>query len=70
MTEINAAAGRRVAIIRRAFSSVPMDYRFSARVASPGQVLGGSVEIRNRTSGYRGRRRNGCGIQGMMRCKK
>ena len=46
MTEINAVAGRRVAIVRRALSSVPMDYRFSARAAIPGQVMGGSVEVR------------------------
>ena len=32
--------------IRRAFSSVPLDYSFSARAARPGQALGGSVEVR------------------------
>ena len=46
MAEINAVAGRRLAIIRRAFSSVPMDYAFSARAATPGQTMSGEVEIR------------------------
>ena len=46
MTDINAAAGQRVAIIRRAFSSVPMDYAFSARAATPGQTMSGAIEIR------------------------
>ena len=46
MKEITAAAGERVAVIRRLFSSVPMDYRFEARAASPGQVLTGTVEVR------------------------
>jgi len=46
MTEIKAAAGSRVAVVRRAFSSVPMDYAFSARAATPGQTVSGTVEIR------------------------
>ncbi len=46
MTEINILAGRRAAIIRRAFSSVPMDYRFSARAAVPCEALSGSVEVK------------------------
>lgn len=46
MNQIHASAGQRVAVIRRAFSSVPMDYRFSARAAIPGETLGGTVEIR------------------------
>lgn len=46
MTEINAAAGQRVAVIRRALSSVPIDYRFSVRPAILGQALAGSVEVR------------------------
>lgn len=46
MRDITAVVGQRVAVIRRAFSSVPIDYRFSARVAVPGQVLSGSVEVR------------------------
>ncbi|MEQ1774203.1 MAG: hypothetical protein ABL891_10525 [Burkholderiales bacterium] len=46
MANINAAAGRRVAIIRRAFSSVPIDYAFSATAAAPGQSVSGTVEIR------------------------
>jgi hypothetical protein len=46
MTEIRAAAGQRIAIIRRAFSSVPMDYRFSARAEKADQPLVGRVEIR------------------------
>ena len=46
MKEIRAAAGERVAVIRRAFSSVPVDYRFGARAAKPGQVLSGTVQVR------------------------
>lgn len=46
MAEINAAAGRRIAIIRRALSSVPMDYVFSATAATPGAPVSGTVEIR------------------------
>jgi len=46
MTEINAAAGSRAAVVRRAFSSVPMDYAFSARAAKSGQTMSGTVEIR------------------------
>ena len=46
MKEIKATAGQRVAVIRRAFSSVPMEYRFEARAASPGQAVAGIVEIR------------------------
>jgi hypothetical protein len=46
MKEIKAAAGERVRVIRRAFSSVPMDYRFEARAARPGQALAGTVEVR------------------------
>ncbi|MBI3918608.1 MAG: hypothetical protein HY322_16570 [Betaproteobacteria bacterium] len=46
MKQIHAAAGKRVPVIRRAFSSIPMDYRFSARAAIPGETLGGTVEIR------------------------
>lgn len=46
MTEIKAAAGSRVAVVRRAFSSVPIDYLFSARAAAAGQTVSGAVEIR------------------------
>ncbi len=46
MTKINAVAGERVAIIRRAFSSAPLDYRFSAKAAVAGQALRGSVEVK------------------------
>jgi hypothetical protein len=46
MTEIKVAAGSRVSVVRRAFSSVPMDYSFSARAATPGQTVSGTVEIR------------------------
>ena len=46
MTNINAAAGRRVAVIRRAFSSVPMDYSFSVTAAIPGETVSGTIEIR------------------------
>jgi hypothetical protein len=46
MNQIHASAGQRVAVIRRAFSSVPMDYRFSARAAIPGETPGGTDEIR------------------------
>ncbi len=46
MRDINAAAGRRVAVIRRAFSSVPIDYTFSVTAAKPGQPVSGTVEIR------------------------
>lgn len=46
MAEIKAKAGQRVAIIRRAFSSVPMDYAFSVSVTQPGKTLSGHVEIR------------------------
>ena len=46
MKEITAVAGSRVAIIRRAFSSVPLDYRFHAKTAVAGQVLSGSVEVK------------------------
>ena len=46
MTKIDAVAGKRVAIIRRAFSSVPLHYRFSAKPAVPGQALSGSVEVK------------------------
>ena len=46
MTEIKAKAGQRVPIIRRAFSSVPMDYVFSVSVAQIGKTLSGKVEIR------------------------
>ena len=46
MKEIEATAGQRVAVIRRAFSSVPMEYRFQARAAKPGQAVSGTVEVR------------------------
>jgi hypothetical protein len=46
MTNISVKAGERVAVVRRAFSSVPMEYRFSARAAVPGQALRGSVEVK------------------------
>ncbi len=46
MKEITVVAGSRVAIIRRAFSSVPLDYRFSATAAMPGQTLSGTVEVK------------------------
>ena len=46
MKEIRAAAGQRVRVIRRAFSSVPMDYRFHARAAKPGETLAGTIEVR------------------------
>jgi len=46
MKEISVAAGERVAVIRRAFSSLPVDYRFSARAAKPGQALSGTVEVK------------------------
>ena len=46
MTEVKAAAGERVKVVRRAFSSVPMDYRFSARAARPGEALAGTVELK------------------------
>jgi hypothetical protein len=46
MNEIHANAGQRVRVVRRAFSSVPVDYRFSARAAIPGEKLGGIVEVR------------------------
>ncbi len=44
--EIRAAAGERAPVVRRAFSSVPMDYRFSARAAEPGRNLSGRVLVR------------------------
>ena len=46
MHEIRAARGQRVKVIRRSFSSMPMDYRFSARASSPHDRLAGVVEIR------------------------
>ena len=46
MKEIRAAAGQRVAVVRRAFSSVPVDYRFGARAERSGQRLAGVVEVR------------------------
>ena len=46
MKQIHAAAGQRVPVIRRAFSSMPIDYRFSARAAVTSESLGGMVEIR------------------------
>ena len=46
MKEIKVAAGQRVAVIRRAFSSVPVDYRFSARAGKPGQTISGTIEVR------------------------
>lgn len=46
MKEIRAAAGERVRVIRRAFSSVPMDYRFHVRAAKPGETLAGTIEVR------------------------
>ena len=46
MDEIHAARGQRLKVIRRSFSSVPMDYRFSARAKAPGDRLAGVVEIR------------------------
>lgn len=46
MTDIHVKAGERVTVIRRAFSSVPMDYRFSAKAAAPGQALAGRVEVK------------------------
>jgi hypothetical protein len=46
MDEIHAARGERVKVVRRSFSSVPMDYRFSARASAPGDRLTGIVEIR------------------------
>ena len=46
MRQIEAKAGQRVVVIRRAFSSVPMQYRFEARAARPGQAISGTVEVR------------------------
>ena len=46
MNEIRVAAGQRVAVIRRSFSSVPLDYRFAARAEKPGQAISGIVEVR------------------------
>ncbi len=46
MADINAVAGRRVAVIRRALSSVPMDYTFSVAAAAAAQTVSGTVEIR------------------------
>jgi hypothetical protein len=46
MTDINATAGQRVAVVRRAFSSVPINYAFGVRTAVPGQTVSGTVEIR------------------------
>ena len=46
MKEIRAAAGERVRVIQRAFSSVPMDYRFHARPEKPGETLAGTIEVR------------------------
>ncbi len=46
MAEIKAKAGQRVPTIRRAFSSIPMDYVFSVSAAQPGETLSGKVEIR------------------------
>ncbi len=46
MTDIKVAAGQRVRVVSRAFSSVPLDYSFSARAAAPGQAVSGQLEIR------------------------
>jgi hypothetical protein len=46
MDEIRAARGQRVEVVRRSFSSMPMDYRFSARAAAPDERLAGVVETR------------------------
>lgn len=46
MKEIKAAAGQRVRVVRRAFSSVPIDYRFQAKAAKPGETLAGTIEVR------------------------
>ena len=46
MDEIHATRGQRVKVVRRSFSSMPMDYRFSARAAAPGELLTGILEIR------------------------
>jgi len=46
MKQIHASAGQRVTVIRRAFSSMPIDYRFTARAAVPGEALNGIVEVR------------------------
>lgn len=46
MDEVRAARGERINVVRRAFSSVPMDYRFNARAAVPGAQLAGTVEVR------------------------
>ena len=46
MDEIHASRGQRIKVVRRSFSSVPMDYRFNARAAVPGSTLTGIVEIR------------------------
>ena len=46
MDEIRASRGQRVKVVRRSFSSLPMDYRFSARASVPGERLAGVVEIR------------------------
>lgn len=46
MDEIHASRGQRVKVVRRSFSSVPMDYRFSAQAAVPGERLAGVVELR------------------------
>ena len=46
MDEIHAARGQRVKVVRRSFSSMPMDYRFSARPVVPGGRLEGVVEVR------------------------
>jgi hypothetical protein len=46
MKEIRVAAGQRMAVVRRAFSSVPVDYRFDARAERSGEALAGVVEVR------------------------
>jgi hypothetical protein len=46
MDEIHAARGQRVKVLRRSFTSMPMDYRFSARPVVPGGRLAGVVEVR------------------------
>jgi hypothetical protein len=46
MDEIHASRGQRIRVVRRSFSSVPLDYRFSARPAVPGEPLAGIVEVR------------------------
>ena len=45
MDELHAACGQRVKVVRRSFSSMAMDYRFSARPVVSGGRLAGVVEV-------------------------